>query len=45
MVVITAMDLSEDERQLLISNGVSSMWQKGNLDRARLIADIDAQLE
>ena len=45
VVVITAKDLSEDERQLLISSGVSSMWQKGNLDRERLIAHIDAQLE
>jgi len=45
VVVVTAKDLSEDETRLLISNGVSSMWQKGKLDRERLIAHIDAQLE
>jgi len=43
--VVDTLSTSEDERQLLISNGVSSMWQKGNLDRERLIAHIDAQLE
>ena len=45
VIVITAKDLTEDEKRLLNSNGVSSMWQKGNLNRERLIAHINAQLE
>ena len=45
VIVITSKDLSEAERNLLIANDVSSMWKKGNLDRAKLIADINARLE
>jgi len=45
VVVITSKDLSETERELLISNNVSSMWQKGNIDRQKLIAHLEAQLE
>lgn len=45
VVVITAKDLSNEEEQLLIANGVSSMWQKGNFDREKLIAHINAQLQ
>jgi len=45
VVVITAKDLSNEEKQLLIANGVSSMWQKGNFDREKLIAHINAQLQ
>ena len=45
VVVITSKDLTEAEKQLLISNKVSSMWQKGKLDRQKLIAHVEAQLE
>jgi len=45
VVVVTAKDLSEDEKQLLISNDVASMWQKGKFERQKLIAHIEAQLE
>jgi threonine synthase len=45
VVVITSKDLSEAEKQLLISNDVASMWQKGNFDRQKLIAHIEAQLK
>jgi CheY-like chemotaxis protein len=45
VIVITAKDLSEDEKQLLISNGVASMWQKGKFERQKLIAHLEAQLK
>lgn len=45
VVVITAKELSDAEKQLLISNDVSSMWKKGNLDRKKLIEHIDSQLK
>ncbi len=44
VVVITSKDLSETEKQLLISNHVSSTWQKGKLDREKLIAHLKSQL-
>lgn len=44
VIVITAKHLSEAERQLLISNKVSSMWQKGKLDRDKLLAHVESQL-
>jgi len=44
VVVITAKELSEAERQLLIANHVSSMWQKGKLDREKLVAHVKSQL-
>ncbi|NJN95803.1 MAG: response regulator [Anaerolineales bacterium] len=44
VIVITAKDLSEAERQLLISNHVSSMWQKGKLDREKLVAHVKSKL-
>ena len=44
VVVITAKDLSEAEKQSLTLNGVASMWQKGKFDRQKLIAHIEAQL-
>jgi CheY-like chemotaxis protein len=44
VIVITAKDLTEAEKQLLISNRVASMWQKGKLDREKLIAHIKAEL-
>ncbi|GAB4417077.1 MAG: hypothetical protein Fur0044_12640 [Anaerolineae bacterium] len=44
VIVITAKELSEAERQLLISNHVSSMWQKGKLDREKLVAHVKSQL-
>jgi threonine synthase len=45
VIVITSKDLSEAEKQLLLSNDVSSLWQKGKLDRDMLIAQIQAQLD
>jgi threonine synthase len=45
VIVVTAKDLSATEKEMLIANDVSSMWKKGNLDRAKLIAAINAQLE
>ncbi len=45
VVVITSKNLSETERELLISNNVTSMWQKGKIDRQKLIAHVEAQLE
>ncbi len=45
VVIITSKDLSEHERKWLRSNGISSMWQKAKLDRAKLVADIEAQLQ
>jgi CheY-like chemotaxis protein len=44
VIVITSKELTEAERQLLISNHVSSMWQKGKLDREKLVAHIKSQL-
>lgn len=44
VIVITSKDLSETEKQLLISNHVSSTWQKGKLDREKLIAHLKSQL-
>jgi threonine synthase len=44
VIIITSKDLSEAERQLLISNNVSSMWQKGKLDREKLVEQIEAYL-
>jgi DNA-binding response OmpR family regulator len=45
VIVITSKDLSETEKQLLLSNDVSSLWQKGKLDRDQLIAQIQAELD
>ena len=45
VIVVTSKDLSKAERELLISNKVSSMWQKGHIDREKLIAHIESQLE
>jgi threonine synthase len=45
VIVITSKDLSDAEKQLLISNKVSAMWQKGKLDRDSLIAQVEAHLE
>ncbi len=45
VIVITAKHLSEAEKQLLISNRVSSMWQKGKLDREKLVAHVESQLK
>jgi DNA-binding response OmpR family regulator len=44
VIVITAKELSEAEKQLLISNHVASMWHKGKLDREKLVAHVKAQL-
>jgi len=45
VIVITSKDLSEAEKQLLISNKVSATWQKGKLDRDSLIAQVETYLE
>ncbi len=45
VIVITSKELSEAEKQLLISNHVSSMWQKGKLDREKLVAHVKSQLK
>ncbi|MCB0154195.1 MAG: pyridoxal-phosphate dependent enzyme [Anaerolineae bacterium] len=44
VIVVTAKDLSLSEKQWLRANGVSSMWQKADLDREKLVADVEAQL-
>jgi CheY-like chemotaxis protein len=44
VIVITAKELTEAERQLLIARQVSSTWQKGKLDREKLIAHVKSQL-
>jgi CheY-like chemotaxis protein len=44
VIVITAKELSEAEKQLLISNHVASMWHKGKLDREKLVAHVKSQL-
>jgi len=45
VIVITSKDLSKTERQYLTSQGVYSMWRKDKLDRKKLVADVEAQLE
>jgi hypothetical protein len=45
VIVITSKDLSAHEKQWLRSNGITSMWQKAQLDRAKLVADIEAKLQ
>lgn len=44
VIVITSKNLSEDEKQMLMSHGVHSMWQKGELDRKKLVAEVESQL-
>lgn len=45
VIVVTSKDLSEQEEKVLRANGVFSLWHKGHLDRNRLIAQIESQLE
>jgi threonine synthase len=45
VIVITSKDLSKTERQHLMSQGVYSLWQKDKLDRKKLVADVEAQLD
>ncbi len=45
VIVITSKDLSEVEKERLVSNNVSSMWQKGKLDREKLVAHVEAELD
>jgi threonine synthase len=45
VIVITSKDLSKTERQHLMSQGVYSLWQKDKLDRKKLAADVEAQLD
>jgi CheY-like chemotaxis protein len=44
VVVVTSKDLSKEEKELLASNQVFSMWQKGKIDRQKLVADVEAHL-
>ena len=44
VVVVTSKDLSDEEKELLAANQVFSMWQKGKIDRQKLVADVEAQL-
>ena len=45
VIVITSKDLSKTERDYLTSQGVYSMWRKDKLDRKKLVADVESQLE
>lgn len=45
VIVITAKDLSQKEKEMLIANNVVSLWKKGELNREKLIAHVHAQLE
>jgi CheY-like chemotaxis protein len=45
VIVITSKDLSKAEREQLASQGVYSMWRKDKLDRKKLVADVESQLE
>ena len=45
VVVVTGKDLSPQERQWLQANGVSSMWHKTKLNRAKLVADIESHIQ
>ena len=45
VIVVTARDLSIAEKQWLKANGITSMWQKTELDREKLVADVEAQLQ
>jgi threonine synthase len=44
VIVITSQDLSPVEQEILRSNGVRSVWQKGELDRQKLVAQVEAEL-
>jgi len=45
VIVITSKDLSKEERDHLVSQGVYSMWRKDKLDRKQLVAEVESQLE
>ncbi len=45
VIVITSKDLSESEKQQLLAHNVISIWQKGKLDRDKLIAYVKSQLQ
>ena len=45
VIVVSAKDLSDMEKELLAANGVSSMWQKGRIDRKKLVEQVEAQLD
>lgn len=45
VIVVTSKDLSQQEEQWLRENGISSMWQKTKLDRKKLMADVESQLQ
>jgi DNA-binding response OmpR family regulator len=45
VIVITSKELTDYEKEMLVANGVSSLWQKGQIDRKKLVAQVEAQLE
>jgi threonine synthase len=45
VIVVTSKDLSDPEMEMLSANGVSSLWQKGQIDRKKLVAQVEAQLD
>lgn len=45
VIVVTSKDLSEEEKQQLMANHVFSTWQKGKIDRQKLMADVESQLK
>jgi len=44
VIVVTSKNLTSAERDLLNANGISSLWQKGYIDREKLVAQVEAQL-
>jgi len=44
VIVVTSKDLSAEERQMLAAHDVFSMWQKGKIDRQKLVAEVESKL-
>jgi threonine synthase len=44
VTVVSAKDLTEAEKQILQANNVTSLWQKGQMDRQELVAHVESQL-
>lgn len=45
VIVITSKILSEEEKKRLILNNVRSIWQKGQINREKLVAQVEAELQ
>lgn len=45
VIVITSKILSDAEKNLLTLNDVSSVWQKGEINREKLIAHVESELQ